>query len=324
LVGKDDFVFNKSSLIKTSSGRKILLEGSLKTQGYKQFKYYRDLANKEFPIFTNRFTNQLRQEIISDKDPTTTLKSFCSAIGDDTFLLDDKKAYQIRTKIVNDDYLLECIKRLLNSNFIKMTFHIFYALFDSYQQYVSMTNGQGQGITMSNVDDLKVHLIDGHVIAIDLSEPMDRVQDKDEDLNYLDEYKIICPYILNLARKKISYAGPSVVNSFEKGFRDARIGQGVDNALKQDISALDDEMMIACYKKYRAVMGTAGQNMALNNKPLSTIFYIGMARASESVGCGNEIQDSIKNEYIKVPSWPLLYSLLTGSSKKGFELTLDE
>ena len=43
-------------------------------------------------------------------------------------------------------------------------------------------------------------MIDGHIIAIDLSEPMDRIVDKDEDLEYLDEYKFMNPYILAMAR----------------------------------------------------------------------------------------------------------------------------
>ena len=32
---------------------------------------------------------------------------------------------------------------------------------------------------------------------------------------------------------------------------------------------------------------------------------IGMAKAAESVGCGNEIEDSIRDKAIKIPSWPL-------------------
>ena len=80
--------------------------------------------------------------------------------------------------------------------------------------------------------------------------------------------------------------------------------------------------MIECYKKYRAVMGTAGKNMALARLPLGEIFYLGMAKASESVGCGNEIEDSIKNKFVKIPSWPLYYGLLTNDIQKGFEFTL--
>ena len=69
-------------------------------------------------------------------------------------------------------------------------------------------------------------------------------------------------------------------------------------------------------------MGPAGRNMALNRKPLGDIFHLGMAKAGESVGCGNEIQDAINNGCIKIPSWPLYYSFVTGDVKKGFELTV--
>ena len=71
-------------------------------------------------------------------------------------------------------------------------------------------------------------------------------------------------------------------------------------------------------------MGTAGRNMALAERPLGEIFYLGMARAAEGVGCGNEIEDSIKNGFVKIPSWPLYYSLLANDVKKGFEVTLEK
>ena len=48
--------------------------------------------------------------------------------------------------------------------------------------------------------------------------------------------------------------------------------------------------------------------MSLNQPPLSEIYYIGMAKAAECVGCGNEIQDAIVTNGIKSPSWPLYYS----------------
>ena len=71
-------------------------------------------------------------------------------------------------------------------------------------------------------------------------------------------------------------------------------------------------------------MGTAGRNMALGERPLGEIFYLGMAKAAEGVGCGNEIEDSIKNGFIKIPSWPLYYSLLSNNVQKGFDLTLEK
>jgi hypothetical protein len=86
--------------------------------------------------------------------------------------------------------------------------------------------------------------------------------------------------------------------------------------------SITDELMIGCYKKYRSIMGTAGRNMALNQTPLSEIYHLGMSKASESVGCGNEMQDAINEGSIKIPSWPLYYSLIANDVRKGFHLTL--
>ena len=70
-------------------------------------------------------------------------------------------------------------------------------------------------------------------------------------------------------------------------------------------------------------MGTAGSNMALSREPLGEIFQIGMGKASESVGCGNEIEDSIRDRAVKIPSWPLYYSISANDVKKGFDLTME-
>lgn len=202
--------------------------------------------------------------------------------------------------------------RLLNSNFVIMTFPVLHALFDGASQYQKETVPT----------EMRNAIIDGHIIAIDLSEPMDRIIDKDEDLDYLDDYKLMNPYILEIARQKISQGGESILKAFEEGFKDARIGQYIDAKLKTKPESISDENMIGCYKKYRAIMGTAGRNMALNRRPLADIFHLGMAKAGESVGCGNEIQDAIRNGRIKIPSWPLFFSILSGDVKKGFELTI--
>ncbi|MEC7712110.1 MAG: hypothetical protein VX415_02930, partial [Thermoproteota archaeon] len=170
---------------------------------------------------------------------------------------------------------------------------------------------------------LRENIVDGHIIAIDLSEPMDRIIDKDEDLDYLDDYKLMNPYILKLARDKIAKGGDEVLNQFESGFKDARIGQYLDVKLKQNPTSISEKELDESYKKYRSVMGTAGYNMALSRQPLGEIFRIGMGKASESVGCGNEIEDSIRDKAVKIPSWPLYYSLMENDVRKGFELTME-
>jgi hypothetical protein len=187
----------------------------------------------------------------------------------------------IKARLSSPEALGDRVKRILNSNFVKMTFPVFNALFDGATQYFNN----------SISEEKRNAVIDGHIIAIDLSEPMDRIVDKDEDLEYLEDYKFMNPYILTIAQSKIAQGGDTVLKAFEEGFRDARVGQYIDVKLKIKPASISDENMTECYKKYRAVMGTAGRNMALNRRPLGDIFHLGMAKAGECVGCGNEIED---------------------------------
>jgi hypothetical protein len=193
-----------------------------------------------------------------------------------------------------------------------MTFPVFNALYDGASKYF------GDNVS----EEKRKAVIDGHIIAIDLSEPMDRIVDRDEDLEYLDDYKFMNPYILAIARTNIAQGGDAVLKAFEEGFRNARIGQHIDVKLKMEPASINDENMTECYKKYRAVMGTAGRNMALNRRPLSDIFHLGMAKAGECVGCGNEIEDAIRNNEVKIPSWPLYFAVNMGNVPRGFELTM--
>jgi hypothetical protein len=309
--GKDQSVVSKEALMSTKPGKQIIKQGLFKSKGYKLFNKYKEEAENEFPKFAERFTDDLLREIKSDNSPNSTQQEFAQEVGSSEIILQDIQIPDIKKKLEEREILKDRVLRILNSNFVKMTFPVFNALYDAAAQF------------SGNADPkMRQNLVDGHIIAIDLSEPMDRIVDKDEDLDYLDDYKLMNPYILKIARDKISTAGDEVLKEFEEGFKDARVGQYIDTKLKSKPKTISEEEMNQCYKKYRAVMGTAGRNMALAQRPLGEIFYLGMARAAESVGCGNEIEDSIKNEFVKIPSWPLYYSLLSNDVQKGFELTL--
>lgn len=312
MSSKDAFIFKKSALMSTKSGKDILRHVLLREKGYQQFHKYDQNSEQEFRDFTKRYLLSLHTQIISDPNPTATLRKFTEEMGSPELGLEENKIDEIKTRISKPEILAGHVDRILNSNFVIMTFPVLRALFDGAAQY--------QKETISA--ETRNTLIDGHIIAIDLSEPMDRIVDKDEDNDYLDDYKLMNPYILEIARQKISQGGDSVLKAFEEGFKDARIGQFIDTKLKARPESISDENMIGCYKKYRAIMGTAGRNMALNRKPLADIFHLGMAKAGESVGCGNEIQDAIRNGRIKIPSWPLFFSILSGDVKRGFELTI--
>ena len=296
----------------TKAGKEILKQAILRERGYKQYNKYKLKYETEFEDFTKRFLLSLHRRIISDTSPSSTLSKFAEEVGSQEMDLDSSKIENIKNRLSRPEILADRVQRILDSNFVKMTFPVFNALFDGSVAFFKED--------ISN--ELRTSIIDGHIIAIDLSEPMDRIMDKDEDLEYLDDYRLMNPYILDLAREKISFGGDSVLKAFEDGFKDARIGQLIDNKLKVKPESITDELMIGCYKKYRSVMGTAGRNMALNQTPLNEIYHLGMSKASESVGCGNEMQDAINEGAIKIPSWPLYYSLIANDVRKGFELTL--
>jgi hypothetical protein len=308
---KDQSVVSKEALMSTKAGKQILKQGLFKSKGFRLFSQYKEEAESEFPKFAERFTDDLLREIKSDQSAYETQKEFAKEVGSDEIILQESQISAVKSRLENRDVLKDRVLRILNSNFVKMTLPVFCALYDAAADYSGNKDAQ-----------MRQDMVDGHIIAIDLSEPMDRIVDKDEDLEYLDDYKLMNPYILRLARAKIARGGKDVMAEFEEGFRDARLGQYIDTKLKMTPTKITEEQMNQCYKKYRAVMGTAGRNMALGKNPLGEIFYLGMARAAESVGCGNEIEDSIKNKFVKIPSWPLYYSLLTGDVRKGFEFTM--
>ena len=311
--GKDQSVISKEALMSTKPGKQIMKQALFKSKGYKLFNRYKEETEKEFPNFAERFAQDLYKEIKSDSSPNSTQQAFGDEVGSTEIILQSSEIDPIRSKLDDIEVIRDRVARILNSNFVKMTFPVFNALFDGASEYLGNKNAQ-----------LKQDIVEGHILAIDLSEPMDRIVDKDEDLEYLDDYKLMNPYILKLARDKISKGGETVLNEFEEGFKEARIGQYLDEELKSKPTKITEEEMTLSYKKYRSVMGTAGRNMALAERPLGEIFYLGMARAAEGVGCGNEIEDSIKNGFVKIPSWPLYYSLLSNDVKKGFEITLEK
>jgi hypothetical protein len=314
MSAKESKIFSKVSLWRTRSGKRIIKQVLLQEKGYKQYHKYKVESEKEFSEFTKRFLLSLHEKLISDTNPKATMKKFVDETEANELSLDDSKIEAVRERLSKPDVLADRVQRILNSNFVKMTYPVLTALMDSATEFNKKTISK----------EVRNSIIDGHVIAIDLSEPMDRITDADEDIEFLDDYKLMNPYILEIARQKIAVGGDAVLKAFEDGFKDARIGQYIDARLKLKPESISDENMIGCYKKYRAVMGTAGRNMALNLPPLNDIFHLGMARAAECVGCGNEMEDAIVNGGIKIPSWPLYYAIVTKNVEKAFELTLDK
>lgn len=215
---------------------------------------------------------------------------------------------------MNVENLRVRVDRLLESDFVSNIDFILLALCEGALQH------KGSTVT----EKVKRNLVQGHVIAIDSSEPMDRVIDQDEDLEFLDDYKLMIPYILELAREMIYSAGQPVAQSFERGFQRALKAQSLDRKVKKDPRSVDHEKMNRIYDKYRAIMGTAGRNMAFNEGWIAEVYDLGMAKAAEAGGCTDELIDSLKIGSFENPSWPFFFALQTGNPRKAFELTLEK
>ncbi len=197
MSGKDESVFSKGSLMSTKAGKKVMKQGLFKSKGYKQFNQYKEETEQKFPEFAKRFTTNLLEQIKTDPSANSTQQEFAEEVGSTEIILNSSEIDPIRAKLEIFDVLHDRVLRILNSNFVKMTFPVFNALFDASTNYFGDKNELS----------LREDIVDGHIIAIDLSEPMDRIVDKDEDLDYLDDYKLMNTYILRLAREKIAKCG---------------------------------------------------------------------------------------------------------------------
>lgn len=316
MSGKDPSVTGRDALLSTRPGRQIARQGLFKSKGYRMFARYREEYESRFPAFSETLASELHAMIAADADPAGSQARFADEVGEPSMALEPGRIGEVRAGLADPAAVRDRVGRILDSNFVKMTFPVFSALYDAAAAARGGADGPAQ---------LKEDVVEGHVIAIDLSEPMDRIADRDEDLEYLDDYRLMNPYMLAIARRRIGRGGAAVERSFEDGLRAAMDGQGADVGLKSDPLGATAELMERSYAKYRAVMGTAGRNMALAKEPLGEAFALGMAKAAECAGCGNEIEDALKGGRVKVPSWPMYYALLSGGDvRRGFEMTMEK
>ena len=265
MSGKDSSIVSKEALMGTKPGKQIIKQGLFKSKGYRMFSKYKLEAEMELPKLAERFAKQMHAAIKNDNSPADTLKAFVAETDEPEMDLQPSMIEKVKANLNDPEILQDRIMRILDSNFVKMTYPVFNALYDA----AAACDGRDSS--------LREDLVEGHILAIDLSEPMDRIVDKDEDLEYLDDYRLMNPYILQIAREKIKRGGEIVLQEFEDGFAQARAGQDMDTALKSKPDKITKEDMTESYKKYRSVMGTAGRNMALAKNPLGEIFYSGMA-----------------------------------------------
>ena len=94
------------------------------------YNKYKKLYEKEFPEFTKRYLLSLHEQIISDPNPAISMKKFVEEIGSPELGLDDSQIQSVRSRLSKPEILADRVERILDSNFIKMTFPVLYALFD--------------------------------------------------------------------------------------------------------------------------------------------------------------------------------------------------
>ena len=126
---KDQSVVSKESLMSTKPGKQILKQGLFKSKGFKLFTQYKEETENEFPNFANRFAKDLLHEIKSDLSPNSTQQAFGNEVGSNEIILQASEIDNIKSKLENSDVLKDRVLRILNSNFVKMTFPVFNALF---------------------------------------------------------------------------------------------------------------------------------------------------------------------------------------------------
>lgn len=301
-------VVGARALLSTRPGRQILWQGAIRSPGYSLFRQYTCEAEAQLGSLAGRFAKDVHARLIADESPQKTQKQFAEEVKTTSMELDPAGIERARSRMASSVEVQKRIDRILDSKFVKMTLPVLNALYDS-----AATVGAAVGT--------RQEVVEGHIIAIDLSEPMDRIVDLDEDPEYLDDYRLLNPHILGIARSMIARGGEDVLASFESGFAKARAGQLLDEEIQADPARATESDMNASYEKYRAVMGTAGRNMAAGDVRLGDTFYAGMAHAAECVGCGNELEDSVSRGSLKIPSWALFECLRAGSTSAGLDAT---
>ena len=135
MSGKDDFIFNKLNLLTTPSGRMILKSGLLKDKKYSLFRHYLEVSKKEYGGFVQRYKDGIFELISSDSTPIDTHKAFIDEIGSPKELeLEINQIDLAKEKMTDQSIINDRIDRILNSNFVKMTYPVFFLHFLTVMQ----------------------------------------------------------------------------------------------------------------------------------------------------------------------------------------------
>ena len=154
MSGKDQSVVSKEALMSTKPGKQILKQGLFKSKGFKLFNKYKEETENEFPNFAERFAQGLLNEIKNDTNPNSTQQAFADEVGSTEIILNASEIDPIKSKLESPDVIKDRVLRILNSNFVKMTFPVFNALFDGAANYTGRNDPQ-----------LRQDMVEGHILS---------------------------------------------------------------------------------------------------------------------------------------------------------------
>ncbi|MGI0038279.1 MAG: hypothetical protein ACREAO_00555, partial [Nitrososphaera sp.] len=127
MSSKDESVFSKEALMGTQAGKEIMKQGLLRGKGYKQFNQYKEKTEREFGSFAKRFVMSLHAAIQADNTPASTMQKFAEEVGSADLVPAANTLQDLKTRLSSPDVLQDRVARILNSNFVKMTFPVFNA-----------------------------------------------------------------------------------------------------------------------------------------------------------------------------------------------------
>ena len=124
MSGKDQSVISKEALMSTKPGKQIMKQALFKSKGYKLFNKYKEETENQFPNFAERFAKGLLHEIQSDTNPSATQQAFGDEVGSTEIILNASEIEPIKSKLDSLEVMQDRVNRILNSNFVKMTFPV--------------------------------------------------------------------------------------------------------------------------------------------------------------------------------------------------------
>ena len=87
----------------------------------------------------------MHKAIITDSSPSDTIRKFAEEAGSEEAVLSYNRLPDIQMRLSNTDILADRVRRILKSNFVKMTFPVFSALYDGASKYFGDSESEERG-----------------------------------------------------------------------------------------------------------------------------------------------------------------------------------